>query len=70
MAEKVRVEVADLQHGLQVVPVAAVAGSDDVEVRRDANVLVLTAGHGCEMCVCVSYWRDRLRPSAGGVCTA
>jgi L-lactate dehydrogenase len=41
---KVRAEVADLQHGLQFVPMATVAGSDDVEVCRDADVLVLTAG--------------------------
>ena len=43
-AEKVRAEVADLQHGLQFVPMATVAGSDDVEVCRDADVLVLSAG--------------------------
>ena len=43
-AEKVRAEVADLQHGLQFVPMATVAGSDDVEVCRDADVVVLTAG--------------------------
>ena len=43
-AEKVRAEVADLEHGLQFVPMASVAGSDDVEVCRDADVLVLTAG--------------------------
>src|SRR5947209_17538952 len=43
-AQKVRAEVADLQHGLQFVPMASVAGSDDVEVCRDADVLVLTVG--------------------------
>lgn len=43
-AEKVRAEVADLQDGLQFVPMATVTGSDDVEVCRDADVLVLTAG--------------------------
>ena len=43
-AEKVRAEVADLAHGLQFVPMATVTGSDDVEVCRDADVLVLTAG--------------------------
>ena len=42
--EKVRAEVADLQHGLQFVPMSTVTGSDDVEVCRDADVLVLTAG--------------------------
>jgi L-lactate dehydrogenase len=43
-AQKVRAEVADLQDGLQFVPMATVVGSDDVEVCRDADVLVLTAG--------------------------
>ena len=43
-AEKVRAEVLDLQHGLQFVPMATVEGSDDVEVCRDADVLVLTVG--------------------------
>lgn len=43
-ANKVRAEVADLQHGLQFVPMATVAGSDNVGVCRDADVLVLTAG--------------------------
>jgi len=45
-AEQVRAEVADLQHGLQFVPMATVAGADDIEVCRDADVLVLTAGSG------------------------
>jgi L-lactate dehydrogenase len=43
-AKKVCAEVADLQHGVQFVPMATVVGSDDVEVCRDADVLVLTAG--------------------------
>jgi L-lactate dehydrogenase len=42
--EKVRAEAADLRHGLQFVPMATVTGSDDIEVCRDADVLVLTAG--------------------------
>lgn len=33
-----------MQHGLQFVLMATVVGSDDVEVCRDADVLVLTAG--------------------------
>jgi L-lactate dehydrogenase len=41
---KVRAEVADLQHGLQFVPMATVAGSDDVAVCEGADVLVLTVG--------------------------
>jgi L-lactate dehydrogenase len=43
-AEKVQAEVLDLQHGLQFVPMATVTGSDDVEVCRGADVLVLTVG--------------------------
>lgn len=43
-ADKVRAEVLDLQHGLQFVPMATVTGSDDIEVCRDADVLVLTVG--------------------------
>src|SRR5678816_363913 len=37
-------EVLDLNHGLQFVPMATVEGSDDVEICRDANVVVITAG--------------------------
>ena len=43
-AEKIDAEVLDLQHGLQFVPMATVVGSDDVEVCRDADVLVMTIG--------------------------
>jgi L-lactate dehydrogenase len=42
--ERVRAEVLDLQHGLQFVSMATVTGSDDVEVCRGADVLVLTVG--------------------------
>lgn len=43
-AAKTRAEVLDLQHGLQFVPMANVMGSDDIEVCRDADVVVITAG--------------------------
>jgi L-lactate dehydrogenase len=43
-AEKVNAEVLDLQHGLQFVPMATIVGSDDVEMCRGADVLVLTVG--------------------------
>src|SRR2546426_6385183 len=43
-AAKVRAEVLDLNHGLQFVPMASVDGSDDIEVCRDAAVIVITAG--------------------------
>jgi L-lactate dehydrogenase len=43
-AEKTRAEVLDLQHGLQFVPQATVVGSDDVEVCRGADLVVITAG--------------------------
>src|SRR5438034_9349671 len=41
---KVDAEVLDLNHGLQFVPMASVAGSDDVAVCADADVVVVTAG--------------------------
>jgi L-lactate dehydrogenase len=41
---KVDAEVLDLNHGLQFVPMASVAGSDDVAVCADADVVVITAG--------------------------
>lgn len=41
---KVDAEVLDLQHGGMFVPQAEVIGSDDVEVCRDADVVVVTAG--------------------------
>ncbi|KAB7745476.1 L-lactate dehydrogenase [Nostocoides sp. F2B08] len=43
-AEKVRAEVLDLAHGAMFVPEAQVDGSDDVEVCRGADVVVVTAG--------------------------
>ena len=41
---KVRAEVLDLRHGLQFVPHADVAGSDDIAVCQGADVVVVTAG--------------------------
>lgn len=41
---KVNAEVLDLNHGLLFAPQATVDGSDDIEVLRDADVVVLTAG--------------------------
>jgi len=43
-ADKTRAEVLDLQHGLQFVPPATVIGSDDIEVCRGADLVVITAG--------------------------
>ena len=43
-ADKTRAEVLDLQHGLQFVPQATVIGSDDIEVCREADLVVITAG--------------------------
>jgi L-lactate dehydrogenase len=42
--DKTRAEVLDLQHGLQFVPQATVVGSDDIEVCRGADLVVITAG--------------------------
>jgi L-lactate dehydrogenase len=41
---KVSAEVLDLNHGLQFVPMATVEGSDDLEICRNADVVVITAG--------------------------
>jgi L-lactate dehydrogenase len=41
---KVEAEVLDLNHGLLFAPQATVDGSDDVEILRDADVIVMTAG--------------------------
>jgi L-lactate dehydrogenase len=43
-AAKTRAEVLDLNHGLQFVPQATVVGSDDIEVCRGADLVVITAG--------------------------
>ncbi|PZR55425.1 L-lactate dehydrogenase [Xylanimonas oleitrophica] len=42
--QKVEAEVLDLQHGAMFIPPAEIVGSDDVEVCRDADVVVITAG--------------------------
>src|ERR1700750_2629628 len=42
--KKVDAQCLDLNHGLQFVPMATIEGSDDVEVCRDARVIVITAG--------------------------
>src|ERR1051325_1026599 len=42
--EKVESEVLDLNHGLQFVPMASVEGSDELEICRDASIVVITAG--------------------------
>lgn len=41
---KVESEVLDLNHGMQFVPMASVEGSDELEVCRNAAVVVITAG--------------------------
>jgi L-lactate dehydrogenase len=41
---KVIAEVLDLNHGMLFVPQATVEGSDDIEVLRDSDVVVMTAG--------------------------
>jgi L-lactate dehydrogenase len=43
-ATRTAAETLDLNHGLQFVPMATVEGSDDIEICRDAAVVVLTAG--------------------------
>ncbi|WP_341728120.1 L-lactate dehydrogenase [Brooklawnia sp.] len=42
--QKVEAEALDIAHGIQFTPAASVAGSDDVEICRDADVVIVTAG--------------------------
>src|SRR5215475_1575955 len=41
---KVDAEILDLNHGLQFVPMASIEGSDDIDICRGADVIVMTAG--------------------------
>ncbi|MGV9712204.1 L-lactate dehydrogenase [Gordonia sp. NPDC003424] len=41
---KVEAEALDMSHGLEFIPRADILGSDDIEVCRDADVVVFTAG--------------------------
>lgn len=41
---KVSAEVLDLNHGMQFTPMARITGGDDLEVARDSDVIVVTAG--------------------------
>lgn len=43
-AAKVHAEVLDLNHGLRFTPTASVVGSDDLDICRDSDVVVVTAG--------------------------
>lgn len=43
-AAKVRAEVLDLAHGVQFMPMAEVEGSDDVDITRGSDLVVVTAG--------------------------
>ena len=43
-ADKVRAEVLDLGHGAMFLPEADIHGSDDVEVCRGADIVIVTAG--------------------------
>ena len=42
--DKVRAEAMDIAHGIQFAPMSSVDGSDDIEICRDADVVVITAG--------------------------
>ncbi|MBV7363847.1 L-lactate dehydrogenase [Actinomycetaceae bacterium TAE3-ERU4] len=41
---KVEAEALDIAHGIQFTPMGSVSGSDDIEICRDADVVVITAG--------------------------
>ena len=42
--ERVEAEVLDMQHGSSFYPTVSIAGSDDPEICRDADMIVITAG--------------------------
>lgn len=42
--KRVEAEVLDMQHGSSFYPTVSISGSDDVEICRDADVVVITAG--------------------------
>ena len=42
--ERVEAEVLDMQHGSSFYPTVSIDGSDDVEICRDADMVVITAG--------------------------
>lgn len=43
-AKKVDAEVKDLAHGTQFTPTSVVEGGADIEVARDSNIIIITAG--------------------------
>ncbi|MCH4160900.1 L-lactate dehydrogenase [Bifidobacterium crudilactis] len=43
-AKRVEAEVLDMQHGSSFYPTVSINGSDDVEICRDADIVVITAG--------------------------
>ncbi|MCI1983189.1 MAG: L-lactate dehydrogenase [Bifidobacteriaceae bacterium] len=43
-AQRVEAEVLDMQHGASFYPTTSIDGSDDPEICRDADVVVITAG--------------------------
>ncbi|WP_108719673.1 L-lactate dehydrogenase [Miniimonas sp. S16] len=43
-APKVKAEAADIGHGIEFIPQATIEGSDDIEICRDADIVVFTAG--------------------------
>lgn len=42
--ERVEAEVLDMQHGSSFYPTVTIDGSDDPEICRDADMIVITAG--------------------------
>ena len=42
--KKVDAEVKDLAHGTQFTPTSVMEGGSDIEVARDSNVIIITAG--------------------------
>lgn len=54
--ERVEAEVLDMQHGSSFFPTVSIAGSDDPEICRDADMIVITAGPRQKPGQSVSNW--------------
>lgn len=42
--DKVRAEALDMAHGIQFTPVGSITGSDDIEILRGSDLVIVTAG--------------------------
>ena len=65
---RVEAEVLDLSHGSEFVPVATIDGSDQVEVCRDADLIVVTVARSRSPARPDSTWRRGTKRCVGHWC--